>query len=107
MKYFLSVVLITAYVVTSCMGLYMIKAADAWRSVPFVFGVLLYGFGAALWLVILRYFPLSFAFPIAAGALIICTMLTGRLFLKEAISGSQLIGAAFIISGIIFTSARK
>jgi multidrug transporter EmrE-like cation transporter len=107
MKYFLSAVLMAAYVVVSCLGLYLIKAAEAWRSVPFLLGVFLYGLGAGLWLVILRYFPLSFAFPLAAGGLIICTMLTGRLFLKEIISGPQLVGAALIISGIFFTVARK
>lgn len=107
MKYFLSAVLIAVYVVTSCLGLYLIKAAEVWRSAPFVLGVLLYGAGAALWLVILRYLPLSFAFPIAAGGLIVCTMLTGRVFLKEAISSPQLIGAALIIFGIFVTAARK
>jgi multidrug transporter EmrE-like cation transporter len=107
MKYFLTVVLIAVYVVTSCLGLYLIKAADVWKSVPFAFGVLLYGLGAALWLVILRYLPLSFAFPIAAGGLIVCTMLTGRVFLKEAISSPQMIGAALIIFGIFFTAAAR
>lgn len=107
MKYFLFGVLITAYVVASCMGLYLIKAADTWKSGVFLFGLFSYGLGASLWLVILRYFPLSFAFPVAAGGLIICTMLTGRLFLKEAISDPQLIGAALIIFGIFFTVARK
>jgi multidrug transporter EmrE-like cation transporter len=107
MKFFLSAVLIAVYVVTSCLGLYLIKAAEVWRSAPFLLGVFLYGSGAALWLLILRYLPLSFAFPIAAGSLIICTMLTGRVFLKEAISNPQMIGAALIISGILFTAARK
>jgi multidrug transporter EmrE-like cation transporter len=107
MKYLIAILLFAAYVAASCMGLYMIKAAQAWKSVPFLGGVLLYGLGAALWLVILRYFPLSLAFPVAAGALIVCTMLTGRVFLQEAISGYQLAGGGLIILGIFLTAARS
>lgn len=107
MKYVLPLALISTYAVVSCLGLYMIKAAEVWNSIPFFFGVALYGFGAVLWLVILRNFPLSFAFPVAAGGLIVFTMLTGRLFLNESLSGAQLFGAVLIIFGILFTATRK
>lgn len=107
MKQILSAALMVVYVGASCLGLYMMKSADDWRSWAFVAGVGLYGFGAALWLVILRLFPLSFAFPIAAGGLIVCTMITGRAFLRESLTVSQLAGAALIISGIFLTVARK
>lgn len=107
MKQLLFVGLMVVYVAGSCLGLYLMKAAPDWRTGTFVMGVGLYGTGAFLWLVILRNFPLSFAFPIAAGSLIIATILTGRVFLKEAVTASQLIGAALIISGIFLTAARK
>ena len=96
--------LFLSYIAVSCLGLYLIKAADGWRTFTFVAGVLLYGTGAALWMLILRHFPLSFAFPIAAGALIIGTVTTGALFLGESIALKQGIGAASIILGIYLIS---
>jgi multidrug transporter EmrE-like cation transporter len=51
-------------------------------------------------MVILRHLPLSFAFPVAAGALVVGTMLTGFVFLGESIPYLHLIGAGVIISGI-------
>ena len=100
MRFILSITLFAAYVLTSCLGLYMIKAAQGWKTFGFFTGVALYGIGAALWLVILRFFPLSLAFPVAAGALIVCTMVTGRVFLQEIVSPLQLVGACLIILGI-------
>lgn len=105
MRHLLAVGLFSSYVIASCSGLYLIKAADGWKTLPFLCGVALYGLGAVLWLVILRYFPLSLAFPIAAGALIVCTVATGRVFLHETVSPLQLFGAALIILGIALSVA--
>ncbi|MBL0422266.1 hypothetical protein JI739_18100 [Ramlibacter sp. AW1] len=107
MKGYLSAFLVVVYVLTSCLGLYLIKAANVWQSIGFVTGVALYGTGAVLWLVLLRLLPLSLAFPIAAGGLIVCTMLTGRVFLGERISLMQTSGAALIILGIYFTAMGR
>jgi drug/metabolite transporter (DMT)-like permease len=106
MKLFFTPLLFIVYIASSCMGLFLIKAAPEWRSINFVAGVGLYGFGAILWLVILRLLPLSLAFPIAAGGLIICTILTGKIFLHEELTALQLAGAAFIIAGIFLTVAK-
>lgn len=106
MKSILVGALFVFYLLCSCLGLYLIKSAPEWRSSVFLGGFCLYSAGAVLWLVILRLLPLSFAFPVASGALIICTMITGKMFLGEHISASQLIGAGLIISGIIFTVSR-
>lgn len=88
------------YIITSCFGLYLIKAADGWKTPAFAIGFVLYGAGAVIWMVILRLMPLSFAFPIAAGALMIGTMLTGAFFLSEAITVWQIVGVFMIITGI-------
>lgn len=95
-----SALLFVLYVAVSCVGLYMIKAAPGWKSPMFGAGFVLYAAGAALWLVILRLLPLSFAFPIAAGSLVIGTMLTGILFLSENVTLIHAGGAALIIAGI-------
>lgn len=90
----------TVYIVVSCLGLYLIKSAASWRAPVFFLGFGLYAGGAVMWMVILRMLPLSFAFPIAAGALTIGTMLTGVVFLREVVTVWQSVGAAMIVLGI-------
>ena len=90
------------YLSISCFGLYLIKSATDWKTSSFIIGFLIYGAGALIWMVILRLMPLSFAFPIAAGSLIIGTMLTGVFFLNESILVWHIVGAFMIIIGIIF-----
>jgi len=95
------VLLFAFYVAISCGGLFMMKAAPAWLSPKFAVGFFLYACGACLWLVILRAYPLSLAFPIAAGALMIGTTLIGIFFLREAVTMSQIAGATLIFLGIV------
>lgn len=97
---FLSTVLFVIYLIISCGGLYLVKVAEEWKTATFFVGFGLYGTGAVLWMVILRLLPLSFAFPVAAGALVIGTMLTGSLFLSEQISRGHIAGAFMVIGGI-------
>ena len=94
------------YVITSCFGLYLIKAAEGWKTAAFAIGFVLYGAGAVMWIAILRLMPLSFAFPIAAGALVIGTMLTGAFFLSETVTAWHIAGAFTIITGIALISAN-
>jgi len=98
--------LFVIYVITSCYGLYLIKAAESWKTTAFAIGFALYGAGAVIWMVILRLMPLSFAFPIAAGSLVIGTMLTGVFFLSEKVTGSHLAGAFMIIIGISIIATK-
>jgi len=106
LKYLYAVFIFLAYAMISCSGLYLLKAAPSWYSVKFVIGGVLYVTGAAVWLVILRLFPLSVAFPIASGMLIIGTTLTGFMFLGEKISLVQFFGVALILVGITFVGAK-
>ncbi|MCD2450818.1 hypothetical protein GO003_010490 [Methylicorpusculum oleiharenae] len=99
--------LFVIYIITSCFGLYLIKAAEGWKTPAFATGFVLYGAGAVLWMVILRLMPLSFAFPIAAGSLVIGTMLTGMFFLSETITIWQIAGAFLIITGIVLIAINR
>jgi len=99
--------LFVIYIITSCFGLYLIKAAEGWKTSAFVIGFVLYGSGAVIWMVILRLMPLSFAFPIAAGSLMIGTMLTGAFFLSETITVWQIAGAFMIITGIVLITTSR
>jgi multidrug transporter EmrE-like cation transporter len=101
---FWSASLFLIYISTSCFGLYLIKSASGWKTSSFIIGFLIYGAGALIWMVIIRLMPLSFAFPIAAGSLMIGTMLTGIFFLNETIPAWHILGAFMIIIGIILFS---
>lgn len=88
------------YALISVIGLYWLKSASAVWTVRFISGAFFYVLGAGLWLVILRMYPLSIAFPVASGALMIGTTMVGYLLLKENISWIHLFGIAMISSGI-------
>ncbi len=76
------------------------KAAASWLSVRFMVGLLLYGLGATVWLIILRLYPLSVAFPVASGALMIGTTLAAFFLLKEPVSLTHMLGIILIGIGI-------
>jgi multidrug transporter EmrE-like cation transporter len=99
--------LLVVYVAASCAGLYLIKAATEWRSPTFFSGFFLYALGAALWMVILRLMPLSLAFPIAAGSLVLGTMLTGAFLLNETVSPIHIVGAVLILAGITLIATNR
>jgi multidrug transporter EmrE-like cation transporter len=98
--------LITFYALISAFGLYKIKAADGLQDHALWIGAFFYGSGFLIWLFILRKFPLSISFPIAAGSLIIATQLFSHLLLKETISSLHLVGIALILGGIALIFAR-
>ncbi len=100
-------VLFVVYVCTSCFGLYLLKAAETWKSIQFASGFLLYASGAVMWMAILRLMSLSVAFPIAAGSLMIGTMLTGALMLNEAVALPQILGAVLIVLGIALIAVYR
>ena len=106
MKVLYAAILFLVYTSISCSGLYLMKAAATVWSLKFFIGVLLYCAGAAMWLVILRLSPLSAAFPIAAGMLILGTTASGYLMLSERISLIQVIGILFVVGGIVLISVR-
>lgn len=98
--------LITFYALISAFGLYKIKAAEGLQDHALWIGAFFYGAGFLIWLMILRKFPLSLAFPIAAGSLIIATQAFGHFFLKEALPSLHLVGVALILGGIALIFAR-
>lgn len=99
--------LFAVYVATSCFGLYLIKVAEGWRTTTFLGGFIIYGVGALIWMAILRITPLSYAFPVAAGLLMIGTVLTGVLLLGETVTLGHVAGAVLILSGIVLVAANR
>mgnify|MGYP000161392187 CR=1 FL=1 len=93
--------LLAFYAVISTFGLYLLKAAQEVQSFNFAVGAFCYGSGFIIWLFILRMYPLSVAFPAAAGTLIVATQVAGIVYLGEKANLTALIGSGFIILGII------
>lgn len=104
MKYLSVFGVFFVYALTSCAGLYLLKAAESLVSLKFVAGGALYVSGAAIWIVILRLFPLSVAFPLASGMLMIGTTLSGYFLLGEELSPVQFLGVVLILIGITCVS---
>jgi multidrug transporter EmrE-like cation transporter len=103
-----SYAILAFYVVISVLGLTLLKLADRAVSLTSFAGAFLYVAGAAIWLfVILRALPLSFAFPIAAGALIAGSQLSGWAILSEPLSRTHIIGVAVIFLGIVLLGSSR
>ena len=100
MRAFVGITIFFVYALISCVGLYWLKSAANLWTLKFISGAFLYILGAAVWLVILRMYPLSIAFPIASGVLMIGTTVVGYVLLKENISWMHLMGLVLISSGI-------
>ncbi|MEH6825881.1 MAG: hypothetical protein V7629_18455 [Motiliproteus sp.] len=92
------------YAIISSIGLYLLKASHSVQSLGFAFGFFFYGSGFIIWLYILRAYPLSMAFPAAAGAMIIATQIAGVVFLKETIQMPVIVGSVLIFFGILLIS---
>lgn len=104
MKLLVGLLGLLLYIVTNCLGLYFLKSSTSWFSVKFVCGAILYAVGAGMWIYILRIFPLSLAFPVASGLLMIGTTVTGYMLLNERLSTPQGAGILLILLGIAVIS---
>lgn len=114
------ILMIMIYAVVSAAGLALLKTsftetslhwssltnilatvASLMRNFKFILGLILYLAGFVLWLRILIERPLSYAFPIASGALYVAIVFATYLFIGESISYIRLMGIVLILSGII------
>lgn len=102
----LNIGLLALYVVVSSLGLFVLKMASGPLSTHFVVGLALYGLGFAIWYGMLTRMPLSVAFPIAAGSLVMATQIVGYLFLDERLQLGHLGGIALILAGIAIVFAE-
>lgn len=100
------VAVMTVYAAVSVFGLALLKQATDVISVKFMIGAAAYGAGFLIWiLVIIRALPLSIAFPVSAGALIVGTQIAGYVFLRESITMPHIVGVVLIFAGILLISA--
>jgi multidrug transporter EmrE-like cation transporter len=106
LRLFFNIALFFSYAAMSCYGLYLLKISESITSRSFLIGGVLYAFGAFIWLLILRSLPLSMAFPVASGLLMLGTSLIGFSVLKESFSLQSALGIVLILSGIVFLSVK-
>lgn len=66
-------------------------------------GFTLYGIGALSWLLVLSRTELSVAYPFVSLGLVV-TMLLGVLVLQESVTVMRLMGASFILLGVILVA---
>lgn len=88
------------YISISLLGLYQLKVAEVGFNLQYLAGMTLYVVGFFLWLVVLRWFPLSIAFPLAAGTIIVGTQIVGAFLLKEQFDVVSLVAVSFILIGL-------
>ena len=89
------------YVSVSLLGLFQLKSADVGVNFQYLAGMALYVLSFFLWLVVLRWYPLSIAFPLAAGSIIVGTQVVGALLLREQFDVVSLVAVSFILIGLI------
>jgi len=94
------VLLLILYVLVSVAGLTLMKLRSGLTDVSTWLGFALYGSGFGLWLLFLKRVPLSKAFPVAAGCLIVATQICGWYFLQESIGRTQLVGIALMLLAV-------
>lgn len=66
-------------------------------------GLLLYGFGAMIWLFVLGRAPLSLAYPFV-GLGFIMTMTAGAIFFSESLSAERICGTLLIVAGCVLVA---
>jgi multidrug transporter EmrE-like cation transporter len=81
------------------------KVLNILRTPELLFGLVLYGISAVLFILVLTRVKLSVAAP-AVSITYIISVLIGYFFFKEPISGRHLIGFALIICGVILVIKR-
>jgi multidrug transporter EmrE-like cation transporter len=98
--------LLVLYVIVSSLGLYNLKGANGTIGIGFFIGLAFYGLGFLIWYGFLARMPLSVAFPLAAGSLVIATQFVGAIFLGESLSLAHLGGVGLIVAGIAVAFAK-
>ena len=94
------------YVVVSSFGLYKLKSSADLLSIDFAIGFAFYGLGFLVFYSVLMRLPLSVAFPVAAGSLIVATQLVGHGMLGEKIGLLQLGGIVTVLAGIVMIYSK-
>lgn len=113
----MKILLFGFYVLSSVAGLVILKRYLAQTNTPgsgadvrigsltwVAVGAMLYLGSFVLWLLILRCFPLSTAYPLAVGLTLSGTTAVSVFMLRESMPSGKVVGILLIIAGVIFVS---
>ena len=92
------------YVNLSLYGLYKLKVAELGINPDFILGAFSYGSSFLLWIIVLRWYPISVVFPLAAGSVIVGTQLVGIYFLNEPFDRISMFAIGLILAGLLALS---
>lgn len=80
---------------------YLQLLVSQWKYV--LIALSMYGVVFFYYILVLRGSPISTLYPVYTGLSVLLVMLAGRLVFQEVISPYQVLGAAFILTGIVVT----
>ncbi len=76
-----------------------------WKGV--LLALSLYGFIFFYYIVVLRSSPVSILYPVYTGLSVLLVLLVGRFAFSEPISSAQMLGAGFILAGIVLMGGNS
>ncbi len=97
---FINIALISLYLTLTLYGIYQIKLAG-FHELIFYVGFASYVASYGVWIVFMKLNPLSKAYAIAAGSLIIATQIIDYFVLNMPFASLQMIGITLIFIGIL------
>ena len=76
-----------------------------WKGV--LFALSLYGFIFFYYIVVLRGSPVSILYPVYTGLSVLFVLLLGRFVFHEPVGTAQMLGAGFILAGIVLMGSSR
>ncbi len=76
-----------------------------WKGVLLALSI--YGFIFFYYIIILRSSPVSILYPVYTGLSVLLVLLAGRFIFSEPINLAQMLGAGFILTGIILMGSNS
>ena len=84
---------------------YMDMLLTQWKG---IFAALaLYGFIFFYYIVVLRSSPVSILYPVYTGLSVLFVLLAGRFVFSEPLTGLQILGAGFVLAGIVLMGVSR
>lgn len=96
--------MLSVQVVLNSLACYHVKIAPSYFSWVFALGIFLFVTTFALWIYMLRAYPLSIVVPLVAAFNIILAQMIGTIWLGEVLIVRQMFGAGMIVLGIFLVT---
>lgn len=84
---------------------YLQMLQQQWKAV--IAALTLYGFIFFYYIVVLRSSPVSILYPVYTGLSVLLVLAVGRLVFAEPLSMTQILGAGFILLGIVLMGSSR